>query len=312
MRNIQTTLLCFGLLLSSAWADLDCPADSAVHLDTRTMLPDGSPNPSYGQEISTGLCGCIGFVDGASIDGNEVTFTLRLLDNEPIRGIELDIYHDSAVLTYSGVSKGEKLDNVTDEEGNPRTMTLLGNYLDDHAKVLAYSTSRARTSGDGTEGDLVHVTYELAEGESLPSQVTFHLGLANLPGTSMDPELLNVVCGYPSEDNPVVVSTAAMATDEGGTIPDQFALHQNYPNPFNPSTQISFDIPQGGEFVMLNVYNILGQNVSTLVNSVMNPGRYTMEWNATDEIGNPVASGIYFYELRSNSFTSRKKMLLIR
>ena len=312
MRNIQTTLLCFGLLISSAWADLDCPADSAVHLDTRTMLPDGSPNPSYGQEISTGLCGCIGFADGASIDGNEVTFTLKLLDNEPIRGIELDIYHDSSVLTYSGVSKGEKLDNVTDEEGNPRTMTLLGNYLDDHTKVLAYSTSRARTSGDGTEGDLVHVTYELADGESLPSQVTFYLGLANLPGTSMDPELLNVVCGYPSEDSPVVVSTAAMATDESGTIPDEYALHQNYPNPFNPSTQISFDIPQGGEFVMLNVYNILGQNVSTLVNSVMSPGKYTMEWNATDEIGNPVASGIYFYELRSKSFTSRKKMLLIR
>ena len=312
MRNIQTTLLCFGLVVSSAWADLDCPADSAVHLDTRTMLPDGSPNPSYGQEISTGLCGCIGFVDGASLDGNEVTFTLRLLDNEPIRGIELDIYHDSSVLTYSGVSKGEKLDNVTDEEGNPRTMTLLGNYLEDHAKVLAYSTSRARTSGDGTEGDLVHVSYELADGESLPSQVTFYLGLANLPGTSMDPELLNVVCGYPSEDSPVVVSTAAMATDDGGTIPDQFALHQNYPNPFNPSTQISFDIPQGGEFVMLNVYNILGQNVSKLVNSVMSPGRYTMEWDATDEIGNPVASGIYFYELRSSTFTSRKKMLLIR
>ena len=312
MRNIQTSLLCFVLIISSAWADLDCPADSAVHLDTRTMLPDGSPNPSYGQEISTGLCGCIGFVDGASVDGNEVTFTLRLLDNEPIRGIELDIYHDSSVLTYSGVSKGEKLDNVTDEEGNPRTMTLLGNYLDDHTKVLAYSTSRARTSGDGTEGDLVHVTYELADGESLPSQVTFYLGLANLPGTSMDPELLNVVCGYPGEDSPVVVSTAAMATDESGTIPDEFALHQNYPNPFNTSTQISFDIPQGGEFVMLNVYNILGQNVSTLVNSVMSPGKYTMEWNATDEIGNPVASGIYFYELRSNSFTSRKKMLLIR
>ena len=100
--------------------------------------------------------------------------------------------------------------------------------------------------------------------------------------------------------------------DEDGTIPNQFALHQNYPNPFNPSTQISFDVPQGSEHVMLNVYNILGQNVSTLVNGVMSPGRYTMEWNATDEIGNPVASGIYFYELRSPSFTARKKMLLIR
>ena len=312
MRKLYSIILSTVLIVSGAWADLDCPADSSVHVDTRTMLPDGSPNPTYGQEISTGLCGCIGFVDGAIVDGNEVTFIIRMVDNEPIRGIELDIYHDSDVLTYDGVDKGDKLENVTDEDGNPRTMTLLGNYLEDRLKVLAYSTSRARTAGDGTEGDLVHVTYELAEGESLPSTVTFYLGLANLPGTSMDPELLNVVCGYPDEDNAITVSTSALGVDDNESIPNQFALHQNYPNPFNPSTQISFDIPDGGEYIMLNIYNILGQNVSTLVNGVMNPGRYTMDWNATDEIGNPVASGIYFYELRSESFTARKKMLLIR
>jgi len=312
MRKLYSIILSTALIVSAAWADLDCPADSSVHVDTRTMLPDGSPNPTYGQEISTGLCGCIGFVDGAIVDGNEVTFIIRMVDNEPIRGIELDIYHDSDVLTYDGVDKGDKLENVTDEDGNPRTMTLLGNYLEDRLKVLAYSTSRARTAGDGTEGDLVHVTYELAEGESLPSTVTFYLGLANLPGTSMDPELLNVVCGYPDEDNAITVSTSALGVDDNESIPNQFALHQNYPNPFNPSTQISFDIPEGGEYIMLNIYNILGQNVSTLVNGVMNPGRYTMDWNATDEIGNPVASGIYFYELRSESFTARKKMLLIR
>ncbi len=312
MRKLYSIILSTALMVSGAWAELDCPADSSVHVDTRTMLPDGSPNPTYGQEITTGLCGCIGFVDGAIVDGNEVTFIIRMVDNEPIRGIELDIYHDSDVLTYDGVDKGDKLDNVTDEDGNPRTMTLLGNYLDDHLKVLAYSTSRARTAGDGTEGDLVHVTYELTEGETLPSTVTFYLSLANLPGTSMDPELLNVVCGFPDEANPVTVSTSALGVDDNESIPDYFALHQNYPNPFNPSTQISFDVPQGAEHIMLNVYNILGQNVSTLVNGVMNPGQYTMEWNATDEVGNPVASGIYFYELRSASFTARKKMLLIR
>ena len=312
MRKIYGIILTSGLIVSGAWADLDCPADSAIHLDTRTMLPDGSPNPTYGQEIATGLCGCLGYVNGAVVDGNEVTFTIRMVDNEPIRGIELDIYHDSADLVYGGLDKGDKLENVTDEEGNPRTMTLLGNYLEDHLKVLAYSTSRARTAGDGTEGDLIHVTYELADGASLPDQVTFYFGLANLPGTSMDPELLNVVCGYPDADNPVAVSTSAMGIDGNETIPDEFALNQNYPNPFNPSTQISFDVPQGGEHIMLNIYNILGQNVSTLVNGVVNPGTYTMEWNATDEVGNPVASGIYFYELRSSSFTARKKMLLIR
>ena len=312
MKNIYSILISFVIVTNIAWAELDCPADSSVHLDTRTMLPDGSPNPTYGQEINTGLCGCIGFVNGVMMNDNEVTFTLRILDNEPIRGIELDIYHDSPSLVYAGVSKGEKLENVVDEEGNPRTMTLLGNYLEDHLKVLAYSTSRARTAGDGLEGDLVHISYELVEGADLPSEVTFFLGLANLPGTSMDPELLNVVCGYPDEDSPVVVETNALSLDENLTIPTQFALHQNYPNPFNPSTQISFDIPESSELVSLNIYNILGKKVSTLLNNVVNPGKHKIEWNAKDNEGNPVASGIYFYELSSSSFTARKKMLLIR
>ena len=312
MKNIYSILISFVIVTNIAWAELDCPADSSVHLDTRTMLPDGSPNPTYGQEINTGLCGCIGFVNGVMMNDNEVTFTLRILDNEPIRGIELDIYHDSPSLVYAGVSKGEKLENVVDEEGNPRTMTLLGNYLENHLKVLAYSTSRARTAGDGLEGDLVHISYELVEGADLPSEVTFFLGLANLPGTSMDPELLNVVCGYPDENSPVVVETNALSLDENLTIPTQFALHQNYPNPFNPSTQISFDVPEGSELVRLNIYNILGKKVSTLLNNVMSPGKHKIEWNAKDNEGNPVASGIYFYELSSSSFTARKKMLLIR
>jgi len=312
MRNFYCLLTSLLFTTSTIWAELDCPADSSVHLDTRTMLPDGSPNPTYGQEINTGLCGCLGFLNSVVINENEVTFTIRILDNEPIRGIELNIYHDSPSLVYSGVSKGDKLENVTDEEGNPRTMTLLGNYLEDHLKILAYSTSRARTAGDGLEGDLIHINYELVDGADLPNEVTFFLGLANLPGTSMDPELLNVVCGYPDEDNPVVVETNVLGVDENVSIPTEFALHQNYPNPFNPSTQISFDVPQGSELVRLNVYNILGKKVNTLVNDIVNPGRHTIVWNANDNEGNPVASGIYFYELSSSTFTARKKMLLIR
>ena len=312
MRIIYNCIIASVFIFSSVWADIECPADSSLHLDTRTMLPDGSPNPTYGQEINTGLCGCIGFVNGVMINGNEVTFSLRILDNEPVRGIELDIYHDSQSLVYSNVSKGEKLENVTDEDGNPRTMTLLGNYLDDHLKVLAYSTSRARTAGDGVEGDLIHITYNLIDGADLPAEVTFYLGLANLPGTSMDPELLNVVCGYPDQNNPTVVETNALALNDGEMIPTEFALHQNYPNPFNPSTQISFDVPNGSESVRLNIYNILGKKVNTLINEIINPGRHTLEWNAKDVEGNPVASGIYFYELSSSTFSARKKMLLIR
>ena len=61
-------------------------------------------------------------------------------------------------------------------------------------------------AGNGTEGDLFHITYELSEGAALPEVINFYFGLANLPGTSMDPELLNIVCGYPDENNPVAIS----------------------------------------------------------------------------------------------------------
>jgi len=345
VRKIFGLILTSGLLMTNVWADIDCPADSALHFDMRTMLPDGTPNPTYGLEIATGICGCLGFVNGVQIDENTITFTVRMVDNEPIRGIELDVYHNAGDVLHYGpeayedangngnydsgesftdldgdgewssspfcspcVNRGSKLLNVTNG-----TMTLTSNRLDGFVKVIAYSLNRVETEGNGEEGDLFFITYGLPQGAGvLPAEIAFHFGTTNLPGTSMDPNILNVVCGYPDEDNPMVINTSNVATDNGEIFPDAFALNQNYPNPFNPSTQISFDVPAGADHVMINVYNILGQNVNTLVNEVLSPGSYTVDWNATDFMGNAVASGIYFYELRGNSFTARKKMLLIR
>ena len=312
MKKIFSIVLFLSLMISSSWADMNCPADSAYHVDMRTMLPDGSPNPTYGLQISTGLCACVSFIDGVSVTGNEITFTINIVDNEPIRGIELDIFHDFSDLTYSGVSRGEKLQGLVNDEGNPTSdMTILGNWVEDHVKILAYSVNRARTEGNGVEGSLVHLTYTLADGASLPDNISFYFTVVNIPGTSLNPELLNVVCSYPDVDNPVVVNTAVASADEGSLLPSEYALFQNYPNPFNPSTQISFDVPNS-EFVTLRVYNLLGQDVKTLINQSMVPGRYTVEWNGNDMLNNDVASGVYFYELRGESFISRKKMLLIR
>jgi len=312
MKKVFTIFLFLVLMVSSSWADMNCPADSSYHVDMRTMLPDGSPNPTYGLQISTGLCACVSFIDGVDITGNEVTFTINIIDNEPIRGIELDIYHDFADLTYSGVSRGEKLQGLVNDEGNPTSdMTILGNWVEDHVKVLAYSVNRARTEGNGEEGNLVHLTYTLTDGATLPDNVSFYFTVVNIPGTSLNPELLNVVCSYPGADNPVAVNTAVASADDSSMLPSEYALFQNYPNPFNPSTQISFDIPKS-EFVTLRVYNLLGQDVKTLINQSMTPGRYRVEWNGNDMLNNDVASGVYFYELRAESFISRKKMLLIR
>ena len=312
MKKAGLISIALILMVTSSWADINCPADSSYHIDMRTMLPDGSPNPTYGLEISTGICACVDFINGVDITGSEVTFTINIVDNEPIRGIELDIFHDFADLTYSGVSRGEKLQELVNDEGNPTSdMTILGNWIEDHVKVLAYSVNRARTEGNGMEGNLLHLAYTLADGASLPENISFYFTVVNIPGTSLNPELLNVVCSYPSQDSPAVVNTTVASADRGSILPSEYALFQNYPNPFNPSTQITFDVP-ASEFVMLRVFNLLGQDVHTLINKAMTPGRYTVEWNGNDMLNNEVASGVYFYELRGKSFISRKKMLLIR
>lgn len=90
-----------------------------------------------------------------------------------------------------------------------------------------------------------------------------------------------------------------------GTV-DNFLLEQNYPNPFNPSTTIRYSIPTS-EFVKLKVYDVLGNEVATLVNEEKPAGSYEVEFQATE-----LSSGIYFYKLQSGNFVETKKMLLLK
>ncbi len=89
-------------------------------------------------------------------------------------------------------------------------------------------------------------------------------------------------------------------------LPDKFSLEQNYPNPFNPTTDIEFSLPSASH-VTLEIYNVLGQQVSVLVNEYREAGRYTVTWNASGQ-----ASGIYFYRLTTSYGVETKKMLLLK
>jgi hypothetical protein len=97
------------------------------------------------------------------------------------------------------------------------------------------------------------------------------------------------------------------------TRPEVYALEDNYPNPFNPETTIKYQLPEAGQ-VTLEVYNMLGQVVKTLVNNqFQNAGRYTLQWDATNNSGQPLSSGVYFYRiLAGGEFQSHKKMLLLK
>ena len=88
--------------------------------------------------------------------------------------------------------------------------------------------------------------------------------------------------------------------------PKNFELSQNYPNPFNPGTTIRFSIPEAGN-VKLNIFNSLGEEVANLVDEFREAGTYKINYDASG-----LSSGIYFYQLRINEFTSIKKMLLIK
>ena len=132
------------------------------------------------------------------------------------------------------------------------------------------------------------------------------LGNANPKAMSF----LNSLTGYVCGDSGVVLKT----TDAGLTFinpisslnPGKFSMYQNYPNPFNPTTNIKFDLPKSG-FVKLTIYDALGREVTTLVNSEMKAGSYNADWDASN-----FSSGIYFYKLKSGDYFQTKKMVLIK
>ena len=94
-------------------------------------------------------------------------------------------------------------------------------------------------------------------------------------------------------------------------FPQGYSLSTNYPNPFNPSTTISFSLPEAGD-VSLNVYNVKGQLVKTLVNEQKELGNHSVVWNGKDNNDQKVSSGVYFYRINTGKFTEMKKMILMK
>ncbi|MCW8817705.1 MAG: T9SS type A sorting domain-containing protein, partial [Ignavibacteriaceae bacterium] len=99
-------------------------------------------------------------------------------------------------------------------------------------------------------------------------------------------------------------------------IPTAYSLKQNYPNPFNPSTTINFSLPAESD-VKLVIYNMLGQEITTLVNEQIPAGNHSVIWNANNSGGTQLTSGIYFYKLTASGtngskFQDVKKMILIK
>ncbi len=147
--------------------------------------------------------------------------------------------------------------------------------------------------------------------------LTYSLSPGLPAGLSFDP-VTRTVSGIPTaEGQPVYTYTVtdahgAQASLSLQTRPTAFALADNYPNPFNPSTTIRYALPQASD-VELRVYNVVGQAVRTLVSEHQSAGRYVIAWDATNDSGQHLSSGLYFYHLQvGGQFHDVKKMLLLK
>jgi len=145
--------------------------------------------------------------------------------------------------------------------------------------------------------------------------VMLHMDIsAEFADTSNVPVLVEYVRW--NEETPLLNETIqvmhiSLKTDAEGLIPDVFALHQNYPNPFNPVTNIRYDIPENSHVKMV-IYDILGRQVRTLVNRDHDPGFYNVLWDGRNDMGEQIASGVYFFQINAGSFHKNAKMIVVK
>jgi formylglycine-generating enzyme required for sulfatase activity len=114
--------------------------------------------------------------------------------------------------------------------------------------------------------------------------------------------------GYTDEQGKYTIDLS-VPTGIDTSAPFTFSLEQNFPNPFNPTTTIPFTLDSPGR-VQLDIYNVMGQRVATVINDYLNTGRHTATWNGMDDRGNHAGAGIYLYRLRADNKVETKKMLL--
>lgn len=168
-----------------------------------------------------------------------------------------------------------------------------------------YHLEHASNYGDGADpfpGTGNKVTFSTA---TSPNSNSYLNGSTPVAVTNISTSGSNIIAD-------LIVGLAADVDDGSGSIPMSFTLLQNYPNPFNPSTVLSFELSVPSQ-VRLEIFNTLGQKVKSVFDGQAGVGLTQILWNGSDDRGEPVSSGVYFYRLiSSDGFESSKKMALVR
>ncbi|MBI2429564.1 MAG: right-handed parallel beta-helix repeat-containing protein [Ignavibacteriales bacterium] len=214
-------------------------------------------------------------------------FDLIVHLNKPVNvyGVLFSLGFDTSLVQAVGMKRGEASDS----------MSIAHHFPKGKANVALAGLYPLNTAGD-----IARFTFKLLDPARAKETILF----------TVKKFILN------EEDVTSDVGSIVLNVKDVADIPTTFGLDQNYPNPFNPTTTIRYQVPSVSR-VMINIYNMLGQKVHTLVNDMQAPGYYMLQWNGTDDHGRSLASGVYIYRIEAVSsanqkFVSTKKMLFVK
>lgn len=212
--------------------------------------------------------------------GEEMTVAVDLANFVEVKGYGFSVNYDPTVLEFVRVATDNSLLG-SGQLAQPQ----VANKADGTVAVAAYGQT-------ATQGDL-------------------GVNLVFRTKAEIENSYIDVTEGALTDGSYGLNQVASLGTVQVQTRPEIFGLADNYPNPFNPETTLKYQLPEAAD-VKLEVYNVVGQVVRTLVADHQNAGRYVVQWDATNDNGQPLSSGIYFYHIQAGEFQKTKKMLLLK
>ena len=218
----------------------------------------------------------------------------------------------SLMLAYDPIGDDAEIE----QDGSRLSLALHPETNAAHLKLIYPRASKSVMIPPDIESDeMIQLTHHESETGTLVIEKAFirrdGAKLIYFDINSLDRNDVMVDISYIAYDdsNRVIMSGRKMVNVVA--VPFEYALHQNYPNPFNPVTRINFDLPEA-RHVQLFIYDILGREVTSLVNEVQEPGYRTITWHCTDAFGRNVGAGMYFYSIQAGDFRQVRKMVLLK
>jgi len=243
----------------------------------------------------------------AQVESNKIIIPLELKNIQPMTALELPLQYSKGVTLNEVVFEGTRSENFDFKIAN----------IDKEKSTVVIALIPMVYGGDkpdlqAGEGTIANLVFQIDD----PAVTSIELTPTSTKNPDHSVMFLtsdpsnNEVKEVTPEINGMTVALNGSAVVDA-VLPTKFALMQNAPNPFNPTTNIAYDLPAPAH-VRLEIFNVLGQRVRTLVDNNQPAGSQSVIWDGNDNSGTSVASGIYFYRISAGDFNATKKMMMLK